>query len=163
MTGSLLRMDIRGRDGLPLADAWEDGPRTMLGLQIAGLPEPVHDHRPGQPVGAHEHAGGHRVPRRVDRRLHRVHARARLRAASRPPSEAQDAWVEHVAEVGQASLFAKANSWYVGANIPGKPRVVMPYAGGLPGYRVRCDAIERSGYEGFEFDGVTSDTAAVSR
>ena len=65
---------------------------------------------------------------------------------------AQDAWVEHVAEVGRYSLFGRANSWYVGANIPGKPRVVMPYAGGQPAYRKRCDAVRDSGYEGFTFD-----------
>ena len=65
--------------------------------------------------------------------------------------QAQDEWVEHVAEIGQFSLFVQANSWYVGANIPGKPRVVMPYVGGQPMYRERCEAAARAGYEGFEF------------
>jgi cyclohexanone monooxygenase len=65
--------------------------------------------------------------------------------------EAQEAWVEHVAEVSKESLMSKANSWYVGANIPGKPRVVMPYAGGQPLYRERCEAVVKADYEGFEF------------
>jgi cyclohexanone monooxygenase len=65
--------------------------------------------------------------------------------------EAQQAWAEHVADVGKDSLFARANSWYVGANIPGKPRVVLPYTGGQPLYRERCEAVARSGYEGFRF------------
>jgi cyclohexanone monooxygenase len=56
-----------------------------------------------------------------------------------------------VADVAQASLFAKANSWYVGANIPGKPRVVAPYTGGQPLYRERFEAVVDAGYEGFEF------------
>ena len=62
---------------------------------------------------------------------------------------AQDAWAEHVAEVGAQSLFGRANSWYVGANIPGKPRVVMPYAGGQPMYRERVEAAVKAGYAGF--------------
>jgi cyclohexanone monooxygenase len=64
---------------------------------------------------------------------------------------AQDAWVEHVAEISKGSLMTQANSWYVGANIPGKTRVIMPYTGGQPLYRERCEAVVSGGYEGFEF------------
>ena len=85
MTGALLRIDIKGRDGQTLRDAWEAGPRTYLGLGIAGLPEPVRHHRPRQPVGAHEHARVDPAPRRVDRRLHRPHAGAGPAQRSRPP------------------------------------------------------------------------------
>jgi cyclohexanone monooxygenase len=63
--------------------------------------------------------------------------------------DAQDEWVEHVAEVAQESLMSKGNSWYVGANIPGKPRVVMPYCGGQPMYQDRCQEVAEKGYEGF--------------
>ena len=63
--------------------------------------------------------------------------------------DAEDAWVAHVDEVAQATLFARASSWYVGANIPGKPRVFMPYLGGVGAYRARCDAVAANGYEGF--------------
>ena len=64
-------------------------------------------------------------------------------------ADAEDAWVAHVDEIAQATLFAQADSWYVGANIPGKPRVFMPYLGGVGAYRTRCDAVAASGYEGF--------------
>ena len=77
----------------------------------------------------------------------RAHGLARVEATER----AQEAWVEHVAEVAKDSIIARANSWYVGANIPGKPRVVMPYPGGQPMYRERCEAVVKAGYEGFAF------------
>ena len=63
--------------------------------------------------------------------------------------DAEDAWVAHVNEVGDATLYPQANSWYVGANIPGKPRIFMPYVGGVGAYRQRCDDVARKGYEGF--------------
>ena len=66
--------------------------------------------------------------------------------------QAQDAWIEHVAEVAQASLIGKGDSWYVGANIPGKPRVIAPYTGGQPMYRERCEAIAKADYEGFVYN-----------
>ena len=138
MTGSLLRMDIRGRDGVRLADAWADGPRTMLGLQIAGFPNLFTITGPGSPsvlmnmpVAIEYHVEW--IADCID--YMREHGWSRIEATE----EAQDAWVEHVAEVGQARSSRQANSWYVGANIPGKPRVVMPYAGGQPSYRERCD------------------------
>ena len=67
--------------------------------------------------------------------------------------EAQEEWVAHVAEVGQTALYGRTNSWYVGANIPGKPRVLLPYTGGQPQYRERCNAVSDAGYEGMEFSG----------
>ena len=79
----------------------------------------------------------------------RRHGKTRIEATE----GAQSAWVEHVAEVGAQSLFGKANSWYVGANIPGKPRVVMPYAGGQPLYRERVEAVVKADYAGFELSG----------
>lgn len=66
---------------------------------------------------------------------------------------AQEAWVSHVNEVASRTLFVKANSWYVGANIPGKARVFMPYVGGLPAYKAKCDDVASKGYEGFVADG----------
>jgi cyclohexanone monooxygenase len=152
MTGSLLRMDIRGAGGMPLADAWADGPRTMLGLQIAGFPNLFTITGPGSPSVLMN------MPVAIEYHVDwiadcieymREHGWNRIEATE----EAQDEWVEHVAEVGKHSLFARANSWYVGANIPGKPRVVMPYAGGQPSYRERCAAVSEAGYEGFVFGG----------
>jgi cyclohexanone monooxygenase len=66
-----------------------------------------------------------------------------------PTPEAEDAWVDHVNAVADATLFGLANSWYVGANIPGKPRVILPYVGGLGAYRAKCDDVAAHGYEGF--------------
>ena len=63
--------------------------------------------------------------------------------------EAEDAWVEHVNEVAEPTMFMHVNSWYLGASIPGKPRMFMPYAGGVGAYRQHCDKVVASGYEGF--------------
>jgi cation diffusion facilitator CzcD-associated flavoprotein CzcO len=152
MTGSLLRIDIRGAGGLRLAEAWAQGPRTLLGLQIAGFPNLFTITGPGSPsvlvnmpVAIEHHVDW--IAACIQHM--REHGLTRVEATER----AQDAWVEHVAEVARASLLGQANSWYVGANIPGKPRVVMPYTGGQPLYRERCQAVMDAGYEGFEFHG----------
>jgi cation diffusion facilitator CzcD-associated flavoprotein CzcO len=148
MTGSLLRMDIRGAGGRPLADAWTDGPRTYLGLQIAGFPNLFTITGPGSPsvltnmpVAIQQHVNW--IAECIEHM--REHGLTRIEATE----EAQDEWVEHVADVAQESLMSKGNSWYVGANIPGKPRVVMPYCGGQPIYQERCAAVAEKGYEGF--------------
>jgi cation diffusion facilitator CzcD-associated flavoprotein CzcO len=152
MTGALLRIDIRGAEGLRLADVWADGPRTLLGLQVAGFPNLFTITGPGSPsvlmnmpvaIEYHVEWIAHCIE------YMREHGWTRVEATE----DAQDEWADHVAEVGQQSLFVRANSWYVGANVPGKPRVVLPYAGGQPMYRERCDTIARSGYEGFAFSG----------
>ncbi|HVM52493.1 MAG TPA: NAD(P)/FAD-dependent oxidoreductase [Acidimicrobiales bacterium] len=148
MTGSLLKIDIRGRDGRTLADAWAAGPRTYLGLQIAGFPNLFTITGPGSPsvlsnmpVSIEQHVEwiGDCIAYLRDRGLSRIEA----------TEEAQEAWVAHVAEVASMTLFQKANSWYLGANIPGKTRVFMPYVGGVFPYRQRCDAVAANGYEGF--------------
>jgi cyclohexanone monooxygenase len=75
----------------------------------------------------------------------RGHGRARIEAQP----DAQDAWVDHVNEVGNLTLYPRANSWYMGANVPGKPRIFMPYIGGVGVYRQKCDEVAAKGYEGF--------------
>ena len=70
-----------------------------------------------------------------------------------PTQGAETSWVQHVNQVADSTLYPLANSWYVGANIPGKPRVIMPYTGGQPMYRERCDAVKDAGYEGFVLAG----------
>ena len=77
----------------------------------------------------------------------RAHGHERIEASA----EAEAAWVEHVNQVADATLFPKANSWYMGANVPGKPRVFLPYIGGVGPYRQKCDEVARAGYEGFRF------------
>jgi cation diffusion facilitator CzcD-associated flavoprotein CzcO len=150
MTGSLVRIDIEGAGGRKLADAWADGPRTFLGLQVAGFPNMFTITGPGSPSVLVN------MPVAIEHHVNWIadcieyaqeHGATRIEVTE----EAQDAWVEHVAEVAKASLFGQADSWYVGANIPGKPRVVAPYTGGQPMYRERCEAVANAGYEGFEF------------
>jgi len=150
MTGSLLKIDIRGASGLRLADAWQDGPRTYLGLQIAGFPNLFTITGPGSPSVLTN------MPTAIEQHVEWIsdcleHMRAHGKTRIEATETAQAAWVEHVADVARDSLMGKANSWYVGANIPGKPRVVMPYTGGQPVYRERCDAVAKRDYEGFEF------------
>jgi cation diffusion facilitator CzcD-associated flavoprotein CzcO len=152
MTGTLLRIDIRGADGVRLADAWADGPRTFLGLSIAGFPNMFTITGPGSPsvllnmpVAIEHHVDW--IADAIE--YMRRHGFTRIEATE----AAQEAWVEHVNEVGEQSLFVRANSWYVGANIPGKPRVIMPYTGGQPAYRAKCEEVADAGYEEFTFDG----------
>ncbi|NRA06620.1 MAG: NAD(P)/FAD-dependent oxidoreductase [Myxococcales bacterium] len=150
MTGSLLRIDIEGAGGLRLADAWADGPRTFLGIQVAGFPNLFTITGPGSPSVLINMpvAIEHHVDWIADCITHMKEA-GKTRVEATP--SAQDSWVEHVAEVSEYSLLGTGNSWYVGANIPGKPRVVSPYTGGQPLYRERCEAVVNSGYEGMEF------------
>ena len=150
MTGSLLKMDIEGAGGVHLSDVWTDGPRTFLGLQVAGFPNMFTITGPGSPSVLVN------MPVAIEHHVDWIadcieHMREKGKTRVEATEEAQAAWVEHVAEVAQATLFSKANSWYVGANIPGKPRVVAPYTGGQQIYRERCSAVVDAGYEGFEF------------
>jgi cation diffusion facilitator CzcD-associated flavoprotein CzcO len=152
MTGALLRIDLRGKGGLRLADAWSGGPRTLLGLQIAGFPNLFTITGPGSPSVLMN------MPVAIEYHVNWIaacieHLRKQGKTRIEATEPAQTAWGEHVAEVGALSLFGKANSWYVGANIPGKPRVVMPYAGGQPMYRERVEAVVKKGYEGFALSG----------
>jgi cyclohexanone monooxygenase len=148
MTGALLAIDVRGRDGMPLAEAWAGGPRTYLGLAIAGFPNLFTITGPGSPsvlsnmiVSIEQH--GDWIADCL------AWMRERGHAAIEATDAAQEAWVAHVSEVGHATLYPKAASWYMGANVPGKPRVFMPYVGGVGAYRDRCDEVARRGYEGF--------------
>jgi cyclohexanone monooxygenase len=150
MTGALNRIDIRGRGGELLRDAWAAGPRTLLGLQSVGFPNLFMITGPGSPsvlanmvVGVEQHTEwiGACLSYLRDRGYHTIEATL----------DAQDAWVDHVNEVAQGDVHTapSCNSWYLGANIPGKPRVFMPYVGGLPRYIEAADAAASAGYEGF--------------
>ncbi len=149
MTGALLRMGITGRDGLSLADAWSAGPRTCLGLQVAGFPNMFTVTGPGSPSVLTN------MPVAIEQHVEWITAciaemRARGVATIEPSEDACDRWVEHVNDVANATLMPQAgHSWYLGANVPGKPRVFMPYAGGMPAYRRICDEVAARGYEGF--------------
>jgi cation diffusion facilitator CzcD-associated flavoprotein CzcO len=148
MTGALLSIDIRGRGGSTLRQKWADGPRTYLGIAIAGFPNLFTITGSGSPsvisnmmVSIEQHvdwiAGCLAYLQSHDFQM--------IEATS----EAEDAWVTHVNEVANATLYPLAKSWYTGANIPGKPRIFMPYVGGVGAYRKKCDDVATRNYEGF--------------
>ena len=148
MTGALLSIDIRGRAGQTLRHKWAEGPRTYLGLAVAGFPNLFAITGPGSPsvlsnmiVSIEQHVDW------IADCL--VYLREHDRTAIEATVAAEDTWVAHVNEVGNATLYPLANSWYMGANIPGKPRIFMPYIGGVGVYRQFCDDVAAKGYEGF--------------
>ncbi|KWT97677.1 MULTISPECIES: NAD(P)/FAD-dependent oxidoreductase [unclassified Variovorax] len=158
MTGAILAMDIQGRDGRKLRDEWAAGPQSYLGLMVHGFPNLFTITGPGSPsvIGNVLLHGEHHV----DYVLRLIeHAAGKQEPTIDVTAEAQDKWVAHVAAVADKTLFPIANSWYLGANIPGKPRVFMPYVG--EGYRTKCAEIAALGYVGFCFNEtpVLSDSA----
>jgi cyclohexanone monooxygenase len=148
MTGALRRIDIRVEDGEILSEKWAGGPLTYLGLMAAGFPNLFMITGPGSPSVKSQMVLS--IEQHVDwiaRCLDDLRTRGLSRIEAMPQAEA--AWVAHVNQVADGTLYPLANSWYVGANIPGKPRVFMPYVGGVGAYRQRCDEISANGYEGF--------------
>ena len=148
MTGSFLRMDIHGRNDLSLKDKWAEGPKTYLGLQVAGFPNMFMITGPGSPSVLSN------MPVAIEQHIEWIadfveHLREHGIETAEATLDAESEWVSHVNEVAEPTLYMLANSWYLGANIPGKPRVFMPYAGGLGTYRERCNEIADNGYEGF--------------
>ncbi|UYN95037.1 MAG: NAD(P)/FAD-dependent oxidoreductase [Enhydrobacter sp.] len=148
MTGALNEIDVRTTDGQVLREHWAGGPLTYLGLMVAGFPNMFVVTGPGSPgvktqmiasieqhvdwiAGAIDHLHKHQLDR------------------IEPSAEAEGAWVAHVNQVADGTLYPLANSWYVGANIPGKPRVFMPYVGGFDRYKRHCDAVAANNYDGF--------------
>ena len=148
VTGALLAMDIRGRDGVALKEAWAGGPRTYLGLGVAGFPNLFTITGPGSPsvIGNVIANCEHHVDWLIECLLHM--RREGLQTVE-PGEAAQDDWMDHVADVASHTLYPEANSWYLGVNIPGKPKVFMPYVGA--GYRHTCSQIATDGYRGFRF------------
>ncbi|BBZ62886.1 flavin-containing monooxygenase [Mycolicibacterium monacense] len=148
ITGALTDIDIRGTGGAALRDEWDDGPRTLLGLQTAGFPNLFMVTGPGSPsvlsnmlVSIEQH-----VDWIADCLLHlRKLGHDRIEATR----DAQDRWMEHIGELAAETLYPQANSWYLGANIPGKARTFMPYVAGCGEYRRECDEVVASGYSGF--------------
>ncbi|MDA0661837.1 MAG: NAD(P)/FAD-dependent oxidoreductase [Proteobacteria bacterium] len=152
MTGSFDRIAITGRDGLTLKKKWEAGPRTYLGLASVGFPNLFMLTGPGSPSVLASLVQA--IEQHVDWVADCIAHMRDVGAASIEPTLAdEDAWVEHVNEVAQVSLRSTCSSWYVGANIPGRPRVFMPYIGGFPIYVNKCNEIMDAGYEGFVLDG----------
>jgi cyclohexanone monooxygenase len=149
MTGPFLEIDLRGRGGVALRERWAAGPRTYLGLTVAGFPNMFLVTGPGSPGVLSNMVVS--IEQHVDWLTGCIaHLRENRIAAIDATPEAEDAWVAHVNEIADATLYPRASSWYVGANVPGKPRVFMPYVGGCGRYRAECDEIARAGYRGLE-------------
>jgi cation diffusion facilitator CzcD-associated flavoprotein CzcO len=156
MTGSLLKIDIRGRDGMALRDSWAAGPRTYLGLQVPGFPNLFTVTGPGSPSVLCN------MPVAIEQHVEWItdciaHMRENGIDCCEAAAEAAEKWGEHVNAAAHATLLPLAtHSWYLGANVPGKPRVFMPYAGGMARYRAICDDIAARGYEGFLMGGAAT-------
>ncbi len=147
MTGALLAVDIRGRDGLPLGEKWAEGPKTYLGLATSGFPNLFTVTGPGSPSVLSNMVPSieHHVDWMTDCMAWLRDARHETIEATR---EAEEAWVAHVDAVADVTLYSTCNSWYLGANVPGKPRVFMPLLG-VPAYVEKCKQVAEKGYEGF--------------
>ena len=148
VTGTLMRMDLRGRAGLRIQDKWAGGPLNQLGLMVQGFPNLFNVVGPGCTAAftAVIAAIEHHVEWIAECITHL--RRNGLQTIDATP-QAEAAWVAHVNAVATQTLFLSCNSWYLGANIPGKPRMFMPLAGGFPAYVERCTTVARQGYEGF--------------
>lgn len=159
MTGALLAIDITGRDGLTLREAWQDGPVSYLGLMVAGFPNLFTITGPGSPSVLSNMMVS--IEQHVDWITDAIAAlRSRGIATIEATPAAQGDWVRHVAEVGASTLYPRANSWYMGVNVPGKPQVFMPYVGGVGTYREICDGIAARGYDGFRLTAAPEAAAA---
>ncbi|MBM4203525.1 MAG: NAD(P)/FAD-dependent oxidoreductase [Gammaproteobacteria bacterium] len=150
MTGALNDIDIRGTNGQQLKEKWAEGPRTYLGLMIAGFPNLFTITGPGSPSVLSNMLVS--IEQHVDFICSCLQHMSRKGFKQvQTGLDHEDAWVAHVNEVAHATLFPKAGSWYMGANIPGKPRVFMPYAGGVGPYRELCDSVAKDNWRGFVF------------
>lgn len=152
MTGAIAAVDITGRKGIKLRDKWIDGPETYLGLMSVGFPNLFMITGPGSPsvlsnmvVSIEQHVEwiSDCIDHLRHEGLHRIE----------PTKIAESSWGQHVNDYGAISLFSQANSWYLGANVPGKPRALLPYIGGVDVYRKICDEVVNKDYLGFTLNG----------
>ncbi len=151
MTGPLMKLGIVGRDGLKLSDKWAYGPRTYLGLTVSGFPNLFLITGPqspsvlyNMPLAIEDHVDfvAEAITYMRDRGLDVIEA----------TRESEDKWVADALEISSQTLLPGTDSWYMGANIPGKPRICMLYLGGAPAYRATCDDVVTNGYAGFTLD-----------
>ena len=150
MTGTLGRIDVRGRGGLALKDKWKEGPRMYLGLASAGFPNLFTITGPGSPSVLSNMLPS--IEQHVDWIADLLdYTRAHRCPIVEATVEAEYDWVAHVNDVANRTVFPSCNSWYLGANIPGKPRVFMPYPR-MPAYVRKCDKVAANDYQGFTLD-----------
>jgi acetyl esterase/lipase len=152
MTGPLVAVNVTGRDGITLREKWADGPSTYLGLTTVGFPNFFTVTGPGSPsvlsnmvVSIEQHVDW--IAGCLD------HLRAAGFETIEPTALAESGWSQHVDDCAAITLYPRANSWYMGANVPGKPRVFLPYIGGVDAYRATCDEVVALGYLGFNLAG----------
>ena len=158
VTGALDRIDLRGRGGQTLKAKWAQGPRTYLGLMVADFPNFFIITGPGSPsvltnviMAIEQHVDW--IARCLE------HMQAQGKTSAEPLASAENDWVDHVNQVASTTLFTKSNSWYMGANIPGKPRVLLPYVGGLGNYTAICEKVVADGYNGIALSAGVTQTA----
>ena len=152
MTGAIVGVDIEGKDGVTLKEKWDNGPLTYLGLTSVGFPNLYMITGPGSPsvlsnmmVSIEQHVDWIRDTL--------VYMRDNKFTTIEPTSVAEEGWRVHCTDCADITIFQEANSWYMGANVPGKPRVMFPYIGGVGRYRLACDEVVNRGYLGFELAG----------
>jgi cyclohexanone monooxygenase len=162
MTGALFAIDVRGDEGQSLKDEWAEGPKTYLGLMTHGFPNMFMITGPGSPSVLSN------MPTSIEQHVELIGAaienlQAQGLDTMEATAEAQEGWVHHVNEVAAGTLYPQANSWYMGANIPGKVRIFQPYVGGVGNYRKTCDEVVADGWRGFELSatGAGRSTAAA--
>ena len=149
MTGALLAIDIIGKNNIKLKDKWKDGPRSYLGISISDFPNLFTVTGPGSPsvltnmiVAIEQHIEWIFDCINYLNKTNKYEIEANIKY--------ENQWMEHIEEVASNTLRYTCNSWYVGANVPGKKRVFMPYAGGFGKYREKCDEVAKNNYEGFK-------------
>ena len=149
MTGAILNIDIRTSSGLTMEEKWRAGPLTYLGLMTAGFPNLFMVTGPGSPSVLSN------VVVSIEQHVEWIsdciqHLTSNSYEQIEATQAAENNWVAHVNQLANTTLFLNANSWYLGANVPGKPRVFMPYVGGVGRYREECTAVANNGYTGFD-------------
>lgn len=148
LTGAITALNVRGRGGESLSSAWSEGPRTYLGLMVPGFPNFFTVCGPGSPSVVTN------VPAAIEQHVEWIgdllcHMRLMGLDSIEATEDAAAEWIQHVQDLANETLYPTTDSWYMGANIPDKPRVFLPYIGGLHVYRKRCDEIAAAGYPGF--------------
>ncbi len=152
MTGAIVNVNISGRDDQKLKEVWQEGPKTYLGLMTVGFPNLYMVTGPQSPSVLSNMSVS--IEQHVEWICDAIaHMRASGYDTIEPTQTAQDGWVQYNTDWGDITLFPRANSWYMGANVPGKPRVFLPFVGGVGTYRQACVDVVDQGYLGFSLSG----------
>lgn len=159
LTGAILKLNLRGRDGATIQDAWAHGPKNTLGFMVRGFPNFFMLAGPGSP--AVRGCVITSTEQQVEWLANCIaHMRRHQLATIESTAQSDQDWVETVNEAAAASITSTVDSWYLGSNIPGKPKVFMPYTGGFGAYRDICDGVARDGYERFVFSKAPAEVCA---